>query len=294
MTRTRAFTFAPRGPRSRPRCHPARPERRRRESAAADEGSVYSGILALTIATVAIVALLFPASAAAQRRKDFSAPTPLPSGSTLILGFLDRADRDSEVNRPVVQLAERLRALSLPGVFVELAEHSRRGEALKFIEAATGRDSKGRCTVEGCRTVRLILYGRDAGAPEVVKLARELNQRELRVALTALVDCSGAKDVVIPPNVAKAANLYQNEGPSLRAPIRIQAEDPAKTKILANQRFTVGGKWVELSDSTLSQPSGPAPGSDADTDPQVWNRVEDYILAELHSAGIPGAPAPPH
>ena len=238
--------------------------------------------------------LACPAPLPAQHRDDFSTPTPLPSGTTLIVGLLGRSEKSQDENRPAVQLAGRLRALALPGVYVEVAAHSRRGEVLKFIEAATGRDSKGRCTSEGCRSVRLILFGRDAGAPELVKLARELKQLEVPVALAVMVDSPGAKDVAIPPNVAKAANLYQNQGPSLRAPIRIQAEDPAKTRILANQRFTVGGKWVEISDATLSQPSGPAPGSDMDSDPQVWNRVEDYILAELHDAGIPGAPAPPH
>jgi len=239
-------------------------------------------------------AVLLPAAAASPRRKDFSTPTPLPAGSTLIVGFLDHADRDAELNRPAVLLEERLRALALPGVYLELAEHSRRGEARKFIEAATGRDSKGRCGAEGCRAVRVLLYGRGEGAAEVLKLVRELRQRELPVALAELVDYTGPEEAVIPSNVAKAANLYQSSLPSLRAPASIRAEDPAKTEILANQRFTAGGRWVDLSDKTTGGLSSPTRQPGGDTNPEVWNRVEDYILAELHNAGIAGAPAPPH
>ncbi len=271
---------------TRPRCHP--------EPAAAGEGPVFPGVPASLIAALLIVALLFPAPSRGQHRSDFSTPTPLASGSTLIVGFLDRAERLGEKNRPVVQLADRLRALGLPAVYVELAEHSKHGDALKFIEAATGRDSKGRCTADGCREVRLLLYGRGDGGAAAAKLARELKQRELPVALAVLVDCTGAGELVIPTNVAEAANLYQNDSPSLRAPLRIRAEDPAKTKILANQRFTAGGHWVDLSDASAGQPSGRALQAAVDADPLVWNRVEDYILDVLHRAGIPGAPAPPH
>ena len=273
------------------RCHPARPERRRRERS---EEPAFSGSAGVLLSVLAAAALLLPSAHASQRRKEFTAPTPFASGSTLIIGFLDHADRDAQVNRPVAQLAERLRALSLPGVYVELAEHSHRGDALKFIEAATGRDSKGRCTADGCREVRLLLYGRGDGAAEMVKLARELKQRELTVALAELVDDTGESEVVIPSNVARAANLYQSFVPSLRAPARIRAEDPQKTVILANQRFTAGGHWQDLGDNASERASRAAGDSPEDTDPQVWNRVEDYILAELHSAGIPGAPAPPH
>ena len=265
------------------RCHPER-----------SEGPAFSVNAGVCIRFLMAFALLFPLAVSAQRRKDFTAPTPFVSGSTLILGLLDHGDRDSELNRPAVQLAERLRALALPGVYIELAERSRRGEALKFIEAATGRDSKRRCTAEGCRDVRLMIYGRGDGAAAVVKLARELKERELPVALAELVDYTGENEAVIPPNVAKAANLYQSFVPSLRVPARIRAEDPQKTVILANQRFSAGGHWVDLSENTSGGPARPARHTAEDTDPIVWNRVEDYILAELHNAGIPGAPAPPH
>jgi pimeloyl-ACP methyl ester carboxylesterase len=250
---------------------------------------------ACALCAAALTALLaWPAAARGQHRKDFTTPTPLPSGSTLIVGFLGGIERWTDQNRPVVQLAGRLRALELPGVYVEEAEHAHRGEVLKLIEAAAGRDSKGRCTADGCREIRILLYGHSMGGAAVVKLARELKKRELPVALTVQVDSVGATDAVIPDNVARAANLYQRDSWMLHGRTQIRAEDPAKTKILANLRYTYDGKWVDLSEATLPEQMMRSRHTEMEYDPQVWNRVEDYILDELHRAGIPGAPAPPH
>lgn len=232
--------------------------------------------------------------AAAQHLKDFTTPTPLPSGSTLIVGFLGGIERWKDENRPVNQLAERLRALNLSGVYVETAEHAHRGEILKLIEAASGHASKRRCAPAGCRSVRLILYGHSMGGAGVVKLAHELAQLGLPVALTVQVDSVGTSDDVIPSNVARAANLYQSDSWMLHGRTLIRAEDPSKTLILANLRYSYDGKWIDLSDATLPERVVNTRHTQMEFDPQVWNRVEDYILDELHRAGIPGAPAPPH
>jgi len=238
--------------------------------------------------------ILFAPPISAQRLKDFTTPTPLPAGSTLIVGFLGGIEKWKDEHRPVNQLAKRLRALGLPGVFVETAEHAHRGDVLKLIEAAAGRISKGRCAAQGCRAVRLILYGHSMGAAGVVKLARDLGQFGLPVALTVQVDSVGASDDLIPPNVARAANLYQSDSWLLHGRTRIRAEDPSHTLILANLRYSYEGKWVDLSDATPPERVAHTRHSEMEFDPQVWNRVEDYILDELHRAGIPGAPAPPH
>ena len=249
---------------------------------------------ALSACAVALAALLaWPALSPAQHRKDFTAPAPLASGSTLIVGFLGGIEKWKDENRPVVQLAERLRALELPGVYVEVAEHAHRGAVLKLIQDASGRDSKWRCSNRGCRDLRIILYGHSMGGAAAVKLARDLNQRGLPVALIVQVDSVGASDGVIPANVARAANLYQHDSWMLHGRTRIRAEDPAKTIILANLRFTYDGKWVDLSDATIPERMMRSRHTEMEFDPQVWNRVEDYILDELHRAGIPGAPAPP-
>lgn len=246
-------------------------------------------------ATALAVWLVGPAAGLAQRKREFTAPTPLASGSTLIVGFLGSGERVPDADMPAIQLAQRLRALELTGVYVETAEYSRRSAVLKLIEAASGRDEKGRCTSVGCREVRILLYGRGAGAEALLKVAQELKQRNLPVALAVEVDSAATQDELIPANVARAANLYGTHRLSLRGRRMIRAEDTAKTIILGNLRFTEAGRWVDMS-SLAEEPdlSPPKPADDAASDPQVWNRVEDYILDELHRAGIPGAPAPPH
>jgi len=256
--------------------------------------SAQSRATSLCLAALAAL-LVWPARGGAQHRKDFTTPTPLPSGRTLTIGFLGSGAGVADADMPVVLLGQRLRALGLPGVYIETAEYSRRNAALKLIEAASGRDEKGRCTANGCREVRILLYGRGAGAEAVVKLAHELKQRNLPVALAVEVDSVASQEEVIPPNVARAANLYGTHRLSLRGRMRIRAEDPGKTLILGNLQFTEAGNWVDMS-SLAEEPdlSPRKPEDETESDPQVWNRVEDYILDELHRAGIPGAPAPPH
>lgn len=244
-----------------------------------------------------LVALLFVVlvlPVPAQHRKDFATPTPLPSGSVVIVGFLGGIERWTDENRPVVQLAERLRGLALPGVYVEVAEHAHRGEVLKLVEDASGRDSKGHCSKAGCRDIRILLYGHSMGGAAVVKLSRELKQRGLPVALTVQVDSVGASDAVIPSNVARAANLYQHDSWMLHGRAAIRAEDPEKTVILANLRFSYDGKWIDLSEATIPERVAHTRHTQMEYDPEVWNRVEDYIMDDLRRAGISGTPAPPH
>jgi len=249
----------------------------------------------MTRLTAALCLLLVSFTpSAAQRGKDFSTPTPLPSGSTLIVGFVGGIESWKDASRPPVQLAGRLRALGLHGVYVEVAEHANRGDVLKLIEAATARDARGRCSAAGCREVHILLYGHSMGGAAVVKLARDLKKIGLPVALTVQVDSVGASDAVIPSNVARAANLYQHDSWMLHGRTSITAEDPRQTIILANLQFTYEGRWVDLSDATIPEQMAHTRHTQMEYDPEVWNRVEDYILAELKREGVPGAPSPPH
>ena len=242
----------------------------------------------------AILALAL--SASAQRRKLFSTPTPLPPGSTLIIGFTNGFDEGSDEDLqdgPPLQLGARLRTLGLAGVYIETAEHTQRRAVLKFIESATGRDFRGRCELDGCRELRLILFGQAKGGAAVYRLARDLDRLGLPVALAIQVDNVGPAEEVVPPNVARAANLASSW--LLRRPTLIRAQDSAKTQILANLRYDYDqAKWIELSASAGAEKSARAARPLPENAPPVWNRVEDYILEELHRAGIPGAPAPPH
>jgi hypothetical protein len=244
-------------------------------------------------AVLAVVLLSSALVAAPQRHTEFTTPTPLTPGSTLILGFLGGGKRSGEENRPAIQLAQRLRALEIPAVYVETTAHDRSSQAFKFIEAVTRRDEKGRCPLQGCSEIQLLLYGRGEGAAAAVKLARELKSLGLPIALAVLVDTAGKSDGAIPSNVARAANLYDAGAAATAGGAPLRAEDPAKTQILANLLFSSDGKWVDLSESVSPSPQPRARSAQFDSDPQVWNRVEDYILDEMRRAGISGVPAPP-
>ena len=287
----------------RPSCHPASPERApRREPAAAGGGPACRTVrferhlLALPAAAAWFLLLLTLASAvSAHYQKQPPIPSPLPAGSTLIVGFLNGHNEGSDENLadgPPMQLAVRLRALALPGVYIDLVGWNDRASVRNWIKSATLRDSAGRCTKDGCREVLLILYGQARGGEAVHKLARELGRLGLPVALTLQVDNVGPPQETVPPNVARAASLAGDWQPY--HPTRIRAEDPARTRILANLRYTYDGRWVDLAANNGRALSSHAPRPITETAPPVWNRVEDYILEELRLAGIPGAPAPPH
>jgi len=270
---------------TRPPCHP--------EPAAAGKGPAFFRAPAVLVAVLLSAALAGAQAARAQHSGGFTTPTPVASGSTLIVGFLGGGKRSGDENRPAIQLAERLRALEIPAVYVETTGHDRYTQALKLIEAATRRDAKGRCPVQGCSNVQLLLYGRGEGGATLLRLARELKTLGLPVALTVQVDTIGRSDGVIPSNVARAANLYDAGAAATPGGTRIRAEDPAKTQILANLLFSSDGKWVDIPEGVSPSLPSRARSAQFDSDPQVWNRVQDYILVEMRRAGISGVPAPP-
>lgn len=255
---------------------------------------ISTGNPARSIFAAALAALLaWPAAVVAQRRKDFTTPTPLPVGSTLIVGFLANYEENGDTTQPDNQLATRLRALSLPGVYVETAGGSSYGKALKLLLAAGGRDSKGRCGPRGCRDVRFIFYGYDHGAAELVKAARRLESLSLPVALAVEITNPAGCTGVIPSNVARAANVCLDQRWADHGRKQVHAEDPAKTQILANLRSSSDGRWLDISEATQLGLKVWSRDPHMEFDPLVWNHVEDFILDELHRAGIPGAPVPP-
>jgi hypothetical protein len=247
------------------------------------------------ICAAALAALLaWPTAAGAQRKTGFTIPTPLPAGSTLIVGFLTHCGEKGGIRDPSDQLATRLRALGLPRVYIETVGGSRYGDALKLVWAAAGRHSNGACGPQGCRDVRYIFYGYDHGALEMVKAARRLKSVGAPVALAVEITNEGACSGAIPSNVARAANICLDQRWADHGRKRISAEDPARTQILANLRPSSDGRWLDISEATQLQPTVWYRDAHMELDPLVWNHVEDYILDELRRAGIPGAPAPPH
>jgi len=250
-------------------------------------------ILFFALAAVLSACYVLAQPASAQRMEDFTSPTPLPPGSTLVIGFLGGVEHwDVELHR-VRRTALELRGRNLPGVYVETVENHHRDRAIELIRRALDQNGDGRLDARECRSVRIILYGHSMGGGAVVKAARELEKMGVPVALTVQIDSVAFTDAVVPANVARAANLYQSEGFFLRGRSEIRAADPQKTQILGNFQFTYRGKTVAMSDLPLYHKIFPSVHMKMERDPAVWQRVEGFILNELQrGAAADGAARP--
>lgn len=230
--------------------------------------------------------------ASGQHFSDFTTPTPLPEGHTLIIGFQGGRQRWDSEREGTRRLAIKLRGMELPGVHVETAENKRRALALDLIERAFDRNRDGRLDDEERAAVRLIVYGQSFGGAAVVKLARELEARGIPVLLTVQVDAVGRNDDVIPANVRRAANLFQDDGWLIRGQPEIRAADPAKTEILGNFRFSYGEKAVDMSQVPWRQRLFRDAHAKMCNDPDVWGKVEELVLSEFdESTRQPGPKA---
>lgn len=236
------------------------------------------------IALLTAALLLAPSLSRAEHRlttRDFQAPVPLPKGSLLIVGFLGAWEDWDNDKRSVRKLALSLRAMNLPGVYVETAGNHQRRVVLRFIRQALDSDRDGKLSPEEKRRAGIILYGQSFGGAAVVKLARELEREGIPVRLTIQVDSVGKSDAMIPANVARALNLYQHDPGSIWGRDKIEAVDPSKTTILGNIRFTYLFRDVDMSDYPQMARKIPMAHWKMDNDPVVWKAVETTILAEV-------------
>jgi hypothetical protein len=218
------------------------------------------------------------AAARAQRHEDFVTKTPLGEGHVLVIGFMGGRERWDNDKRGVRKLALRLRSMGLPGLHVETVENTKRGRAVELIRKAFDRDGDGRLDPRERGSARLIIYGQSFGGAAVVKLARQLQKLDVPVLLTVQVDSVGRGDKVIPANVARAANLFQRDGWPIRGEKEIRADDPARTRIIGNFRFSYRGKKVDLSEVSWLKRFLRTAHTKMDHDPEVWALVEKTIL----------------
>jgi hypothetical protein len=225
--------------------------------------------------------------AGAQSIRDLSVPTPLPEGSTLILGFMGGLDRWNDPERGVRKVALDIRAMGLPNVYAETLAHYRHREAKRLVLAALDANKNRKLDPDERGRVKVILYGQSLGGGEVVRLANDLRKAGVTVDLTVQVDSvSMRRDGHIPPNVKRAVNFYQKEILTVRGEDYIQAVDPRQTKILGNFRFRYP-VWslYPLPEMSLRRVFG---GGHArmEADPLLWAQIKGLILAppELTSA----------
>jgi pimeloyl-ACP methyl ester carboxylesterase len=211
----------------------------------------------------------------AQKFQDLRTPTPLPAGSTLVIGFLGGYERWNDEHRSVRRLVLRLR--QSPGVYAESIENHRRGLALKLVERALDTNGDGRLDANEKAGARVILFGQSWGGNATVATATDLERLGVPVLLTVQVDSVGLHDAVIPANVHAAVNFYQHDPGAIRGRSSIRAADPRHTAILGNFESSYVFRSVDESDASWARRTFGGSHAKLELDPAVWARVEQYI-----------------
>ncbi len=215
-----------------------------------------------------------------QRYQDFTISTPLDASQTLVLGFMGGRDSWDDDRQGVRRLALKLRSRNLP-IQVETVENQKRGLALQLVVAAFDVNQDAVLGQQEKENVRLVVYGQSFGGAAVVKLARQLSREDIPVLLTVQIDSVGRNDKKIPPNVRRAANLYQSNGWVIRGQSGVRAEDPQKTEIIGNFQFDYKKKRIDTSGvhwfKKLFRVAHTKMGLDSD----VWDKVEELIVKEV-------------
>ena len=229
----------------------------------------------LPVAMFCAMALcVFPS--AAQVLSQLVTPTPLPAGSTLVVGFLGGYDRWDDEHRSVRRLVLDLR--QRPGVFAESIANHRRKLALQLIRRAVDSNQNGRLDPEEIDNARIVLFGQSWGGAAAVTTARDLQRMGVPVLLTIQIDSVGLHDDIVPANVKAAVNFFQHDPfTTIHGRRRIRAADPSRTTILGN--FDSSYTFRSLDESNASKARQVFGGSHTkmELDPVVWNRVKQYI-----------------
>lgn len=224
---------------------------------------------------VVLLAAVCCAEVSAQRFSDLKTPTPLPPGSTLVIGFLGGYDRWNDEDRSVRRLTLSLR--DRPGVYAESISNHHRRVALKLIRRALDTNRDGKLDREEKAAARIILFGQSWGGAATIATARDLERIGIPVLLTVQVDSVGRNDGVVPANVAAAVNFYQRDPLTIWGRTEIRAEDPARTTILGSFQESYRSRSVD--ETNASWPRKVFGGSHVklEQDPAVWSRVDRYI-----------------
>lgn len=212
----------------------------------------------------------------AQRMADMTTPTPLPSGSTLVIGFLGGYDRWNDEHRSIRQLVLKLR--HNPGVYAESISNHHRGLALKLIRRALDTNRDGKLEPRERAAVKIVLFGQSWGGAAAISTARDLEKMGVPVLLTAQIDSVGLHDAVVPRNVQTALNFYQHDPFTIWGRKEIRAADPARTKILGNFKSTYAARQMDESNASWQRRVFGRSHTKMELDPAIWSQVESYIL----------------
>lgn len=214
------------------------------------------------------------------RLSHLSTRGPVPEGGCLIVGLLGGLDAWDDSTKGVRRLALELREPAA-GVRAETFENRRAGRALAFVRGVLDADRDGRIDAGEERTgPRLVVYGQSLGGGAAVALARQLALEGIEVDLLVLIDSVGWNDGIVPPNVRRVANLYQDDGWLVAGEHPVRPRDPDATRVVLQREFEYDrppGSTIDVGDLPWHKLAFRLAHARMDRDPRVWRAVERLI-----------------
>jgi hypothetical protein len=209
--------------------------------------------------------------------------SPVTSPQLIVIGFMGGRVKGNDLVHREALLAKTLQESYPHRVYAAVfANHDAQG-ALKAVLHLLDKDRDGRLSTEEKSAARIVLYGHSWGASETIAFARQLNTLGIPVLLTIQVDSVqklNEDDGDIPPNVREAINFYQTEG-LLHGRRRIEAMDPARTKILGNYESSYKNNPVSCPDYPWFARAFMKPHIEIENDPSVWEKIAALIRTKL-------------
>jgi len=215
------------------------------------------------------------------RLADLSAPRPIPAGSCAVVGLLGGMDAWDDSDKGVRRLALDLRDPAR-GRYAETFENRRMALARRFVVLALDADHDGEITPAESRRARIIVYGQSLGGMAAVRLARLFEADGVPIELLVLIDSVGWSDGVVPANVRRVANLYQDDGRVIRGEHPLRAADPAATRRVGEWEFEYDeppGSEIDVDDLPWHKLAFRVAHAKMDRDPRVWRRVDQLVRA---------------
>jgi hypothetical protein len=201
----------------------------------------------------------------------------------IILGFVGGFVKPDDVKHPEVLFATYLQNRYGSAVRVEIFGNHDGKVALNNTIRHLDSNHDDRLTDAEKKQTRIVLYGHSWGASEVLAFARELQRREIPVALTIQIDSVkklGEDDRRVPANVAKAINFYQSRGVTPGQSLIVPA-DATRTVILGNVHMRYKDRHVNCNNYRWLSRVFNGPHHQIENDPQIWDQITSLIDSEL-------------
>lgn len=213
------------------------------------------------------------------RLAELDPPRTAPPEGCLVVGLLGGMDAWDDSTKGVRRLALELRDPAA-GLRAETFENRRAGRALAFVRRALDADGNGDLSPREARRLRLVIYGQSLGGGAAVALARQLALERVPVELLVLIDSVGRNDGVVPPNVRRVANLYQDDGWFIAGENPVRPRRPAATRVVLQREFEYDrppGSTIDIGDLPWYKKAFRVAHARMDRDPRVWAAVERLV-----------------